>query len=798
MIKIENLNKYYKSGSEKYHALRDINLTLPDKGMVYIVGKSGSGKSTLLNIIGGIDSFDSGELYIDNVKTSSFTKKDYNAYRNTYIGFVFQEFNVIKSLSIYDNIALSLELHNLDSKENKERILKSIADVGLAGKENRMMNEISGGERQRVAIARALVKEPQVIIADEPTGNLDSKNRDIVMNILKDLSKKRLVLIVTHDKNLSKIYGDMEVTIKDGKIINQTTINEVNVLNDKENLLLNPIDPSLKTSFHLGIKSFKRNIFRFLFITILFSFSLVFAGVVMNLWLADTSYEYANYQQENGNFVVDLSRDYDARGYYYKTGFFQSELDDYKNEFIYGKDNGFKAYTSMPIDININKLGIEDDFYQDSISHINIYSSTSDFEYVDDFYGTGKYNCIITDYLANALLKFGYIKGNNISSCLGKYITIDGFNSGFYIQHILKTNSSNFTDLDFSNTLVSTAFIDNLIYYNSIFVNQSTYESFFVGGNSTYTTDNIVYESLGKKGTLENVKFKPYKSENVLVGRVPTKPKQGEQNQLAISSSLLKDVFGIDYSSVSFLPGTQCGMSLDGVLLENFYICGTSRIPSSMSFIVTAVIESDEYIYYFPKLSDYTLYSSFISSSYVEGGYLMMTISDNIDNNSAVYKQMLNKGISINNKSFIKLLIVDTFIKDNLFLFLALFFVFCLFSVLMIFNFIIITIKNSTRDIGIYMSLGMNGFKISMIYFFQVLIISSIASVIGLIGTGSVLLILDSIFSAQALVNFQIIHFTFIGIITILSLGFLTPTVAIIFPLLNLSVKKPIDVIKLS
>ena len=143
MIKLININKYYQSGQGKYHALRDINLTLPDKGMCFIVGKSGSGKSTLLNVIGGVDSYDSGELYIDNLSTKSFSKNDYNSYRNTYIGFIFQEFNVIKSLTIYDNIALSLQLLRKDIKEEHENIMNIIDVVGLTGKEHRRMNEIS-------------------------------------------------------------------------------------------------------------------------------------------------------------------------------------------------------------------------------------------------------------------------------------------------------------------------------------------------------------------------------------------------------------------------------------------------------------------------------------------------------------------------------------------------------------------------------------------------------------------------------------------------------------------------------
>ena len=175
-----------------------------------------------------------------------------------------------------------------------------------------------------------------------------------------------------------------------------------------------------------------------------------------------------------------------------------------------------------------------------------------------------------------------------------------------------------------------------------------------------------------------------------------------------------------------------------------------------------------------------------------------MTTNTNDDINASIYRQMLDNNITINNLSFKKLQLVDNFINENLVLFAALFFVFCLFSVLMIFNFVIINIKNSTRDIGIYMSLGMNGFKISMIYFFQVLVVSVISLIIGLIGSAVFLFVLDAIFSSQSPINFAIIKYTFLGILSMAALAFLTPSIAVVVPLFNLSRKKPIDVIKVA
>ena len=210
------------------------------------------------------------------------------------------------------------------------------------------------------------------------------------------------------------------------------------------------------------------------------------------------------------------------------------------------------------------------------------------------------------------------------------------------------------------------------------------------------------------------------------------------------------------------------------------------------------VIDDDDIVVYAPETSNSSLYNNWINMEFIEGGYLTIQISDDAEINSAIYRNLLDNGISINNPSFTKLQLVDNFINDNIFLFAALFFVFCLFSTLMIFNFIIINIKNSTRDIGIYMSLGMNGFKISLIYLFQVLIISSIAMVVGIVGSTIMLSIIDGSFASRVVVDFDILHNTFYGISGIILLSYLTPIIAIASPLISLSNRKPIDVIKVS
>ncbi len=226
MLEIRNVTKTYRSKTgESVKALDNISISFPESGMVFILGKSGSGKSTLLNAIGGLDSIDSGEFIIMGKSSKDFVGSDFDAYRNTFIGFIFQEYNVLDEFTVGANIALALELQG--KKATDEQINKILAQVDLLSFAKRKPNELSGGQKQRVAIARALVKEPQIIMADEPTGALDSNTGKQIFDTLKELSKEKLVLIVSHDRDFAERYADRIVELADGHIISDVTKHEV-------------------------------------------------------------------------------------------------------------------------------------------------------------------------------------------------------------------------------------------------------------------------------------------------------------------------------------------------------------------------------------------------------------------------------------------------------------------------------------------------------------------------------------------------------------------------------------------
>ncbi|MBQ3483817.1 MAG: ABC transporter ATP-binding protein/permease [Clostridia bacterium] len=225
MLEIRNVTKVYRSKTgEEVRALDNVSVSFPESGMVFILGKSGSGKSTLLNVMGGLDSTDSGEFVIMGKSSNDFVGSDFDAYRNTFIGFIFQEYNILDDFTVGANIGLALELQG--KKATDEAVNGILAQVDLLDYAKRKPNELSGGQKQRVAIARALVKDPQIIMADEPTGALDSNTGKQIFDTLKELSKQKLVLIVSHDRDFAERYADRIIELADGKIIEDVTKHE--------------------------------------------------------------------------------------------------------------------------------------------------------------------------------------------------------------------------------------------------------------------------------------------------------------------------------------------------------------------------------------------------------------------------------------------------------------------------------------------------------------------------------------------------------------------------------------------
>ena len=222
MLQLKNIIKKYKTGGNEVEVLKSVNISFRESEFVSILGASGSGKTTLLNIIGGLDKYSSGDMLLLGRSTKEFKDRDWDSYRNGTIGFVFQSYNLISHLSVLENVKLALSISGESNKENYAKAKKVLEDVGLGDHINKKPNQLSGGQMQRVAIARALVTEPKIILADEPTGALDSKTSVQIMELIKEISKEKLVIMVTHNPEFAKTYSDRIVRLRDGEVIEDT------------------------------------------------------------------------------------------------------------------------------------------------------------------------------------------------------------------------------------------------------------------------------------------------------------------------------------------------------------------------------------------------------------------------------------------------------------------------------------------------------------------------------------------------------------------------------------------------
>lgn len=219
-IVLENVNKYYKVGKEKLHVLKDLNLEIESGEFIMIMGKSGSGKTTMLNILGFLDKLDEGKYYFDGTDVSNLSENKRSEYRAKYVGYVFQQFNLIDTLTVSQNIEIPLIYSGVkDKNKRKELVAKRLKEVGLEDKALSYPNHLSGGQQQRIAIARALVNNPKIILADEPTGALDSETGKEIMRLLTELNESgTTIIMVTHDHDMTK-YASRVISLKDGSFV---------------------------------------------------------------------------------------------------------------------------------------------------------------------------------------------------------------------------------------------------------------------------------------------------------------------------------------------------------------------------------------------------------------------------------------------------------------------------------------------------------------------------------------------------------------------------------------------------
>lgn len=414
MLELKEIKKDYVAGDLKVNALKGVSISFRQSEFVSILGPSGCGKTTLLNIIGGLDHATSGELLIDNVSTNNYTDRDWDTYRNHRVGFIFQSYNLIPHQTILENVELALTISGVEKAERVKRAKEALDKVGLGEQYNKKPNQLSGGQCQRVAIARALVNEPEILLADEPTGALDSETSVQIMELIKEISQERLVIMVTHNPELADKYSTRIIRLLDGEIVADSNPFDVSAEGAKGQVTKKKeISKKSKLSFWTAFKLSAKNLFSKLKRTIMVCIagSIGIIGVATVLAISSGMQGYIQSMQNDmlsGNPITISEQTYDLVGAMQSLSASQQEdlIRESTQDGYINVDYFIKRLVAMSD--SLNSLMLENDISQDYIDYI--YSMPKDYynEIVLD-YGLDLSNNLYTDF------KFNGQENNNMS-----------------------------------------------------------------------------------------------------------------------------------------------------------------------------------------------------------------------------------------------------------------------------------------------------------------------------------------------------------------------------------------------
>lgn len=843
MIELKDVHKTYKSKKGKStKALDGISVTFDEKGITFILGKSGSGKSTLLNVLGGLDQYDSGDMLIFGKSSKDFTQADFDSYRNTYVGFIFQEFNILEDYDVYQNIVLALQLQQ--KEVNESEIDQLLDQLELTELKKRKVNELSGGQKQRVAIARALIKEPKIILADEPTGNLDSKTGRQVMELLKDISKEKLVVIVSHDEEYAETYGDRIIEVKDGQVIRDTK----EVVNKERKSTYETIKSHLpfQDSFKLGLGSLKHKKVKLAFTVFLTVLTLGFLSCTDTLSSYDFSLGHAKLLSDRKEQFVQVEKrrlvtdPYDGR----INNSILLRMDDDALQTVRNRMNSkafYEVYRYRDVnswsdyDTASTLLHVQDDtnfsYYEDNSLELVACSDVSKIlkEEVIGRMPNGPFEIVISNSLADTILKHGIevyetVTSNEFTeSKIFKPTTYDeilntnytyyfGSNEKIKIVGIINYDLSSVSNLYQNNVL-------NKVYVHEDFVSnlkilpisqiKNDYSIEISLENKEESTDG---ESMSSSSTslldhpveyFDGVTWRTTDHLNdneIILNIYEVDPTSSYQNDL---SNYISKHYDEDYDTLTkrFLGNYIQEKNVIGskVRLDIYsYTSSKALVNSYSDLVVVGVYYRDD------NSSMYSGGSNYVSSSLLEE----YTVKQ-VERTSVLYPMTTKNEFKHATDTFpidsdlaIRTTYGDKMAEEKVFFdsiqTLAFYagIVFIVFTVFLIINFMYTSIHYRKREIGVLRALGARSLDVMKIFLWEGVCLSVLSGTIASI----LLVVVSNVMNSFVMTRFSGMLTTpfIVGIrqfVVIYLLVFVVTFISSILPLIRISKMKPIDAI---
>ncbi|MBQ8292738.1 MAG: ABC transporter ATP-binding protein/permease [Bacilli bacterium] len=817
MVKLQNVNKYYQSGSERIHAIKNLNITFPDKGLVFILGPSGCGKSTLLNMLGGLDKPDDGAIYIEDRDLKTFSNSDLNNYLNSYLGFVFQEYNILKDLNLYQNISLPLEMQNYPKKEIKERVDNILVEVGLDAYRKRKINQLSGGQRQRIAIARALIKDPKMIIADEPTGNLDAATSESIFEIFKKLANDRLIIIVSHDEESAYKYGDRIIHISDGELVKDT--NPALSSEKASELVLKKAKVPMSTSIKLSLKNVWKKRFRFLVMTIICALSLAFLSFTLEL-SNDKLRQNVYTSVEAGYTYTTIQKATKLPDDYVKTSFYDDYIGNSLpiNSYETIKQNYPNLTVHQYQNVNINLVGKDDErqnnFYRGSIEYLVKYDASNHYELVAGrLPKEGYHEVLITDYLAS-MFEYYNLYGDvaNYTDYLGKYIQISS-DSYYKITGILKTEYQKWSQFS-KEPNVDTSYKLNYPYtndykmMNAIYLTESDFdvekslnnpnivklndyvEDFEIKYN-TSSSNVKEYSFTSIEQTLIQVKWLRWgKLQKYDIGRMPA-----SSDEVVIPLELARTLFtgiSLNLGNAQLFYNEFLTYINNKEITLSIYNKNTDSVVEKVYKVVGLTNNSNVI------MSDNAGVNDLFQHFNEQNEFLMAELPENKESAYQLFNQVYDNGEGYILDVWAYRADIDSFTVDPFIDLLSKvgLFVFAVFTIGILWTIITIDIVDSKKEIGIFRSIGLSGFKVSLIFIFQTLIVCLLAYGIALVaGNYAINLYNGTLMDDLNLIHLSMYMMTYRSPIFLLIFLAVITTIAMFVPLYKIMSQKIIDVI---